>query len=189
MNAAESQQILSRLYTDAEYRNAFLLDKDGFYVAYQIKDPETVAFLNAIKPGQLEFFTKGLYSKKYHEVLRIISGTACLLKPKIGALFNEFSKTPATYGLHKHHEETLAFITFIRKNGSLTAALKDMLKFEEIRILNFLRPQPWSVSAFSYDLPEFLGALHDGQDPVMKKKKEFIIFKNGRIIKRIVFGF
>lgn len=183
MNASELQHILSRLYTDAAYRSDFLNGKEAFYKLYAIQSPETIAFLDALKPKQLEFFSKGLHSKKYHEVLRIIPGTSFLLKKEIGALFKEFTKIPQNYGVHKHHEETLAFIQYIRNNRNPDVELRDVLKFEEVLILNFINPKKWRISVFKYDVLEFLRALQAGQNPAIRKKRSLAIFKSGKLMR------
>lgn len=182
MNASESQHILSRLYTDQVYRQAFLAGKDGFYKTYGISDPESIAFLNAVKPEQLEFFAKGLYAKKYHEVMHQIPGTVFLLKDKIGKLFREFSQTPGIYGVHRHHEEALAFLQFIGKDQSLSPFIQTILKFEETLISNFISPKRWRVLFLKFNPVSFLKALPSGQAAVIKKRT-WIVFKNGKIYK------
>lgn len=182
MNASESQQILSRLYTDQAYRQAFLAGKDAFYQSYEINDPESIAFLNALKPEQLEFFAKGLYAKKYHEVMHQIPGTVFLLKDKIGGLFREFSQIPRTYGVHKHHEEAVAFLQFIGREQSLSPFIQTILKFEETLISNFITPKTWKFLFLKFNPITFLKDLPSGQAPVIKKRT-IIVFKNGKIYK------
>lgn len=181
MNASESQHILSRLYTDQAYRKAFLAGKDAFYETYQITDPGTIAFLNALKAEQLEFFAKGLYAKKYHETIHQIPGTAFLLKDRIGKLFSTFSQTPRTYGIHKHHEEALAFIDFIRNEKTISPEARAILKFEEAVLRNFAQPKAWRMCLLSYDVPSFLRSLQAGGKPVLQKKRLLIVFRKGRL--------
>jgi hypothetical protein len=181
MNASESQHILSRLYTDQVYRQAFLAGKDAFYKTYGISDPESIAFLNALKPEQLEFFAKGLYAKKYHEVMHQIPGTVFLLKDKLGALFREFSQTPVTYGVHRHHEEALAFLKFIEKDSSHSPLVKTILKFEKALITNFISPKNWKILIVKFNPVLFLKELQLQGHPVIKKKLTLIIFRNGKI--------
>jgi hypothetical protein len=182
VKASESQPILSRLYTDQAYRQAFLAGKEAFYKTYEISDPESIAFLNALKPEQLEFFAKGLYAKKYHEVIHQIPGTVFLLKDKIGGLFREFSQTPQTYGIHKHHEEAVAFLQFIRKDQSLSPFIQTILKFEETLISNFTTPKKWKFLFLKFNPVTFLKELSSGQASVIKKRT-VIVFKNGKICK------
>ncbi len=182
MKASESQQILSRLYTDQAYRQAFLAGKEVFYKTYEIKDPESIAFLNALKPEQLEFFAKGLYAKKYHEVIHQIPGTVFLLKERIGAMFREFSQSPQTYSVHKHHEEALAFLQFIEKNQSLSPFIQTILKFEGTLISNFIAPKKWKFLFLKFNPVIFLKELPSDQAPVIKKRT-IIVFKNGKIYK------
>lgn len=183
MKLSEAQQILSRLYTDQAYRKAFLAGKEAFCQAQQINDPETIAFLNALKPEQLEFFAKGLYAKKYHEAMHQIPGTAYLLKSRISDLFRDFSKEPRTYGIHKHSEEALAFIGFIKKEQGISPEVKSMMAFEEILIRNFLQPKTWRICRLNYNIPAFLRSLQAGEKPVLQKKRFLIIFRKGKVFK------
>ncbi len=183
MKPSEAQYILSRLYTDQAYRKAFLAGKEAFYQTHRISDPRTITFLNALKPEQLEFFAKGLYAKKYHEVMHQIPGTAYLLKNKIGELFRDFSQTPRTYGIHKHHEEALAFLDVIRQDPTISAEAKTILEFEAVLIRNFLHPKAWRMCLLSYDAPAFLRSLQAGEQPVLQKKRLLVIFKKGRVFK------
>lgn len=183
MTAEQSQQILSRLYTDRDYRRSFLAGKDDFYKVQKIADPEIIAFLNALKVEQLEFFAKGLYAKKYHEVIHQIPGTLCLLKDRLGKLFRDFSETPRTFGVHKHHEEALAFIGFVKKEKEISAEERCILEFEESLIRNFLYPKAWHICLLRYDAPRFLRSLQAGEDPVLQKKRRLILFRKGRVFK------
>lgn len=185
MKTSEAQHILSRLYTDQVYRKAFLAGKESFYQVHQISDPETIAFLNALKPEQLEFFAKGLYAKKYHEVMHQIPGTAYLLKNRIGELFRDFSQKPRTYGIHKHHEEAQAFIGFIRHEKMISTEVKTMLEFEDVLIRNFLHPKAWRICLLSHDAPAFLRSLQAGEKPILQKKRLLVIFKKGRVFKML----
>ncbi len=185
MKPSEAQHILSRLYTDQAYRNAFLAGKDAFYRLHQISDAGTITFLNALKPEQLAFFAKGLHAKKYHEVIHQIPCTAFLLKDRVGKLFSAFSQTPRAYGIHKHHEEALAFIGFIRQEETMSAELRATLKFEEVLIRNFLYPKAWRICLLNYDAPAFLRSLQSGENPVLQQKCLLVIFKKGRVFKML----
>lgn len=183
MKPSEAQQILSKLYTDQVYRKAFMAGKEAFYQEQQISDPETIAYLNALKPEQLEFFAKGLYAKKYHEVMRQMPGTAHLLKNRMGELFRDFSKEPRSYGVHKHHEEALAFMDFIRREEPVSAGIRAVLKFEEVLVRNFINPTTWRICYLSYDAPAFLRSLHAGEKPMLQKKCLLIVFRKGKIVR------
>ncbi len=185
MKPSETQHILSRLYTDQAYRKAFLAGKEAFYQAHQISDPETITFLNALKAEQLEFFAKGLYAKKYHEVMHQLPGTAYLLKSRIGELFRDFSQTPRSYGVHRHHEEALAFMSVIRQDSTISAEAKTILEFEAVLIRNFLHPKTWRMCLLSYDAPAFLRSLQAGEQPILQKKRLLVIFKKGRVFKML----
>jgi len=185
MKASEAQHILSRLYTDQAYRKAFLAGKDAFYEMQQITDPEIRAFLNALKTEQLEFFAKGLYAKKYHEAMHQIPGTAFLLKDRIGKLFSAFSQAPRTYGTHKHHEEALAFIAFIRNEKTISPEARAILKFEEVLLLNFIQPKAWRICLLHYDAPSFLRSLQGREQAILHKKRLLVVFRKGRLFKII----
>lgn len=183
MTPSESQQLLSRLYTDRAYREEFLAGKEAFYKNQQITDPETLLFLNALKPEQIAFFSKGLYTKRYHEVLRLIPGTAWLLNERIGPLFRRFSEVPQKYGIHKHHEEALAFLQFIRIDQKHSTWMKAIFKFEETLIANFVSPKKWKFVCFSINPVLFLKQLQLGESPHVKKTFTLIVFKQGKIYK------
>ena len=187
MNPQMSQQILSRLYTDEVYRNQFLRGKEKFYDTHQITDPDAIAFLDAIKPRQLEFFTKGLYAKRYHEVLHLMPGTAHLMKDSIGKLFRQFSQTPVHYGVHRHHEETLAFMDFIKSRKCASPEAEAVLKFERTVIRNFLKPKAWRLCRLDYNVPGFLTGLHTGNIAPIQNKRQVVLFKNGKLVKVIRF--
>lgn len=183
MTPSESQQLLSRLYTDRAYREEFLAGKEAFYKNQEISDTETLLFLDALKPEQIAFFAKGLYAKRYHEVVHLMPGTVWLLKESIGPLFRKFSEVPQKYGIHKHHEEALAFLQFIRKEQEYSTAMKAISRFEEILIANFVSPKKWKLVYFPVNPLAFLRQLQLGEPPLIKKMVTLIVFKHGKIYK------
>lgn len=184
MTPEQSQHILSRLYTDDDYRRGFLAGKDDFYKAQQITDPEIIAFLNALKAEQLEFFAKGLYAKRYHEVRKIIPATVYFLKEETGSLFKEFSKSPVSYGVHKHHEETLAFLAFVREARKDDGLLQEIIKFEALGVLNFIRPITWRLRVFSYNVTDIAASIRAEEKPEVKKQFTALLFKKGILIRK-----
>lgn len=186
MSIEDKQTIVSRLYTDETYLNRFLASKECFFAEEQICDVETRSFLDALKPEQLRFFANNLRAKHYHETLRLIPLTHYVLEKDIKDRFREFSLNPGKYGIHRTHEEALAFLTFLQQSASQSTLLQSVLRFESAMIQHFLHPVAYKPVLFRYNVFDMLVALRLGNTPSVRKGFTLLIFRKDKPPK--VFG-
>lgn len=186
MSIKDKQIIVSRLYTDESYLNRFLASKERFFAEEQICDVETRSFLGALKPEQLRFFANNLRAKHYHETLRLIPLTHYVLEKDIKDRFREFSLNPRKYGIHRTHEEALAFLIFLQQSASHNTLLQSVLRFESATIQHFLHPATCKPVLFRYNVLDMSVALHLGNKPSVKKGLTLLIFRKDKPPK--VFG-
>lgn len=187
MNQQEAQDILSRLYADASFREEFFADRNSFYASNSITDPELHTFLDELKKEQVDFFAKSLLAKRRHAVFGLLPGTFFLLGQNAAERFNEFAQTFLPSGIHKHHADAIAFCSYLLKQENVSAALNDQIRFEQKQLENFISGKRWSLLRCRHNVVGFQRDLLAGKKDVQPEKRSTtIIWRKGRIIR--VFG-
>jgi hypothetical protein len=188
---AEIQHILSRLYTEELLRKTFFTDRNLFYEQHKINSSETIQFLNELKQEQVDFFAKGLLSKRFHAVVKLMPASSFILGDKFHILFRAYAALFNPAGTHKHHVDALAFCDFLNNEMQPSGYPKEfvaaMIRFEKKQMENFVSQKKWRVARFNYNPIPFQRMINMGEKPELPGKSRTIIFwKKGQVWK--VFG-
>ncbi len=170
----DSQYFLSRLYTEEVYRRNFFSNRQAFYNSENIQDKELTFFLEQLKEEQINFFAKGLLSKRWHTIKNLMPVSTELMK-NLEAEFNKFSNDFLPTGVHKHHIDALAFIRYLLKLSMFKDPLiRSVLNFEADIINNFLRPKTWRLKRYYFD-----PFLIKDQSKNIKRSATLVLWKKG----------
>jgi hypothetical protein len=179
--SAEIQNILNQLYLDEDYRKNFFDNPVLFYSQINFQDSNTLNFLKSLNQEQVEFFSKGLYSKRIHSASALIPCTVKLLKEEHKLFFKNFSKIFQPAGIHKHHTDALEYCFFIEKNKKGSLFFRTVLKFEMDQLKNFLDPVKFRVRFYFFNPLRFRKSLHLSASASESYTPVLIIWKDGMI--------
>ncbi len=175
-----SQYFLSRLYTEAAYRQKFFVERNVFYEAENITDKDLIDFLDQLKEEQINFFAKSLLSKRWHAVKNMIPLSIQLSEEDFENRFIKFSDTFLPKGIHKHHLDALAFIEYALRLKIVTndSLLRSALKFEKDTINNFLYQKKICLTKYCFDPFSIKNQPHK-----IKRSTTFILWRKGSMRK------
>ena len=172
MSLLEQQNLLAKLYTDAEFRRAFLSQPEKIG-AENFLDENEIAEIFAIMPEELEFFADSLFWKRVREVEKFLPLTRKVLGEDFTTRFREFSQSFNPQTVKKHFEDALEFCRFLRAQ-EVSGLAKSAAKFEQAKLEFFGIEKRLVVCRLDYDvrmeIPE-------------KKKKIAVWLRIGKRIK------
>lgn len=113
MSLQEQQNLLARLYTDAEFRRAFLSEAEKTVAGYNLSSQE-IRELSEIMPEELEFFADSLFWKRLRETEKFLPLTKKVLNEDFTTQFREFSQNFNPQTVKKHFEDALEFCRFLQ---------------------------------------------------------------------------
>lgn len=152
MHTLEIQNILNELYTVKGNRELFKSNRIAFLEAHRGINKKTIEFINELKSDQIEFFANGLLAKRRHAVIDLMPVTYNHLKENFNNLFNNFSENFLPLGIHKHHEDGIAFCDYLLKNELYrnNHKLRDAIRWDRYKMLNFIEPGSFRVLYFKH---------------------------------------
>src|SRR5215213_1679726 len=124
MSLEQQQNLLAKLYTDAEFRRAFLSQPA------KIGAENDFSEIAAIMPEELDFFADSLFWKRLREAEKFLPLTRKILGEDFTDNFREFSQQFNPQTVKKHFEDALGFARFLRK-GKISDLAKNAAKFEQ----------------------------------------------------------
>ena len=85
--------------------------------------------------------------------------------------------------LRQKSRSTVTF-SFLRQARDNDRLLQDVIKLEEVQILNFLKPYGWRLRLFSHNVTEVTTSIRAGEQPEIKKKVVALIFRKGKLVRK-----
>ncbi|MEP6901269.1 MAG: hypothetical protein ABJA66_05935 [Actinomycetota bacterium] len=177
MSLQQQQNFLARLYTDAEFRRAFLSAPEKIGAENSL-DKKEITEIAEILPEELNFFADSLFWKRLREVEKLLPLTKMILQNDFEVLFRAFSTTYNPQNVKKHLEDSFEFCNFIQKN-SLIRVAKSVAKFERARLIFNTEQKKIIFEHFDFDMKAILNDISKNPDQlnlVLNKKKTFVIW-------------
>ncbi len=150
MSLQHQQNLLAKLYTDAEFRRAFLSEPEKIGAENDLDEAE-IREIAAIMPEELNLFANSLFWKRLREVEKFLPVTHKVLGADFTKNFREFSQTFNPQTVKKHFEDALEFCRFLRAQ-EVSDLAKSAAKFEESKLEFFGFEKRLVVCRLDYDV-------------------------------------
>ncbi|MBW4621023.1 MAG: hypothetical protein KME17_16910 [Cyanosarcina radialis HA8281-LM2] len=121
MELAVIQKSLALFYTDSKLRSRFFANPLQVQEELGLSE-QKVLELSTLSPSQVNLFATSLKHKRLGEVRELLPLTAWKLGKKFNSLFWQYAETYMPEGIRKHHNDAIAFATFIVKNAEIAAS-------------------------------------------------------------------
>lgn len=129
MGLAEQQRALARIYTDADWREAFRAEPGSLGAGLGLSQAEIDALL--ARWDDLEYFAATLSQKRWQSALRYFPRSQALLGEALKSHFRAYARAPMPAGSNRHARDALGFLRWLKPR--LTApsrSLRDALGYE-----------------------------------------------------------
>ncbi|HEY8560692.1 MAG TPA: hypothetical protein VIL74_09980 [Pyrinomonadaceae bacterium] len=182
MSLKEQQNLLAKLYTDAEFRRAFLSEPEKIGVESGLSADE-IREIAEIMPEELHFFADSLVWKRLGEAEKFLPLTRRVLGEDFTGNFREFSQTYNPRTVKKHFEDALAFCRFLQTR-KIPGPAKCAAKFEAAKLEFFGFEKRIAVCRLDYDVRSFSGAhANPAAENHEKTKKIAVWLRTGKRIR------
>ncbi len=162
MSLRQQQDLLARLYTDAEFRRAFLSEPAKIGAENDLSETE-IAEIAGIMPEELNYFADSLFRKRLHEAEKFLPLTQAVLQDDFTEFFREFAQNFNPQIVNKHFEDALGFCDFLQKKQSAQGLAKDAAKFERAKMVFSSRMKNLCIEKFDFDIREIQKSLAENR--------------------------
>jgi hypothetical protein len=151
MGLQEQQNVLAKLYTDPDFRSAFMADPVtiGSGVGLTKGEAEEIAVVSA---EEIESFADSLIWKRLHEVRKLLPITARVLGEEFRTQFRTFATGFNPTSIRKHLDDAVEFCRFLRQIPGIMPAARDAAKFERAKLQFFARNEPLAFAILRHEL-------------------------------------
>jgi len=168
MSLQNRQNLLAKLYTDAEFRRAFLSEPAKIGAQNNLSSDE-IEEIAAVMPEELEFFAESLFWKRLREVEKFLPLTLRALGDDFSSLFREFSQEYNPQSVKKHLEDALEFCRFL-ESQNISEPAKNAAKYERSKHEFFAFEKHLIVCRLDFDIIKY---QHTG---VWEEKKKIAVW-------------
>ena len=168
MSLQEQQNLLAKLYTDAEFRRVFLSEPEK-HGAENGLDEKELAELAGIMPEELNFFADSLFWKRLREVEKFLPLSKKALGDEFTRLFREFSRTFNPPTIKKHFEDARGFSKFLQTRRLEPLWAIDLAKYEYSRLIFNSAAKKIVFARFNHFIPEIIREITAGNVKPQKK--------------------
>jgi hypothetical protein len=186
MGLQEQQNVLARLFTDPEYRIAFLSDPEGIGNEAGISSDE-ISDIAGILPEELSFFSDSLVWKRRREVEKFLPLVRRALGDDFDRAFREFSASFNPRSVKKHLEDAIEFCKFLADSHKFGLLARDSAKFEGTK-LEFLGSKKFYASCLLRH--DFRAVPNDPTNVdrlELKERRTFVFwFRFGRRVRHFI---
>lgn len=151
MSLQETQNFLSRIYTDEKFRRAFLAEPEKIGWQFGLSETE-ISELAKILPEELNFFAESLFYKRLREAEKFLPLTKEGLEKDFEIYFREFAGRFNPVSIKKHYEDAVEFCKFLRKKSIEPKWARDATKFEQAALEFGADKKYFVFKLFDYDL-------------------------------------
>ncbi len=171
MSLENRQNLLAKLYTDAEFRRAFLSEPLRIGAENDLSRAE-IEEIAAVMPEELEFFAESLFWKRLREVEKFLPLTRRALGDDFTGVFREFSQNFNPQTVKKHLEDALEFCRFLQTQN-ISEPAKNAAKYERAKHEFFAFEKRLVVCRLDFDIVKY---QQTGVFEARKKKAVWIRF-------------
>jgi hypothetical protein len=161
MGLEQQQNLLARLYTDADFRRAFLSEPEKIGAENDLS-AEEIGEIAAIMPDELNFFADSLFWKRIREVEKFLPLTRNILGEDFIKYFREFSQAFNPQSVKKHFEDAREFCGFL-EGAAVGDLTKTIAKFERAKLNFASQTRCLQIESFGFDVREILRQVADGK--------------------------
>lgn len=151
MSLIEQQNFLARLYTDEQFRRAFLSEPQKLGKENLLTENE-IAEIFEVLPEEIAFFAESLFRKRLREVEKLMLLTREITGADFERFFREFSQTYNPQSVKKHLEDAIAFCNYLRKNAFVSETPKNAAKYEQTKLKFYGCEKRFAVCFLSGDV-------------------------------------
>jgi hypothetical protein len=149
MSLLEQQNLMARLYMDANLRRAFLSDPSGVAGPFGLSSGE-IAEIALVVPEEIGSFADSLLRKRMHEVGKMLPLTRSALRESFGPHFIKYvGKTPGSSEMNRR-EDVLEFCRYLERGGP--GPVRDAARFELARIEFYSGKRNFVIRRFDHDI-------------------------------------
>lgn len=182
MSLKDQQNLLAKLYTDAEFRRAFLSEPEKIGAENDLTEKE-ISEIAAIMPEELNFFADSLYWKRLRAVEKLLPLTRQVLDEDFARIFLDFSQTYNPQTIKKHLEDAHKFCRFLQSRN-ISDVAKTAAKFERSKLEFFGFEKRLVICRVGFDIREFIVKRQKSPFEIPEKKaKTAVWFRFGKRVK------
>ena len=178
MSLQEQQNFLARLYTDTEFRRAFLSAPMEIGLENDLSKTE-IAEIAEILPEELDFFAQSLFWKRLREAEKLLPLTKEFLKDDFVELFREFSQDFNPQTIKKHLEDAIGFCKFLAQSD-VSEVAENIAKFEQTKLEFFGYGKRFAVCKLDFDIKEISRQGATAQSEIPRRKTMAIWLRFGK---------
>lgn len=136
MSLSEQQQLLAKLYTDPNFRAAFVSDpvREGSALgltADEIRDISSVA------EREISHFADSLVWKRLREVEKKLPQTVSAMGDEFEKEFFRYSPSFNPTGIKKHYEDSVAFCSYLKSSAHVSGSARKTAAAESAKLSFF----------------------------------------------------
>ena len=179
MGLARIQRVMTKLYTDASFRDRFFADPQAVGRALELSSDEEQQLAQLAAP-QVNFFANSLRRKRLNEVCKLLPLTHRVLGEGFVKLFWRYAVTYVPKGIKKHQEDAFAFCAFVRHvvlgEGIEPPWVVDLVRYEVARLKATNPTCRWMVGWFRYPMGMLVRSLTQGDGVLLPPVQPTIAF-------------
>lgn len=172
--------IFARFFTDENLRRSFWENPEKIGHENGLNGTEISQFKEIVTQNR-EFFASSLFNKRLNEVEKLLPLTKKHLDNEIKQLFRKFAHSFQPKSNNKHLEDALKFVDFLQTKSFRKKWLKDIVRFEQARLIFFGVCKPFVIRAFAYN-------VRKANEAILPKRFTIAVwFRFARITKHLIF--
>ena len=162
MDLATTQAVLSRLYTDTDFRKLFSLDPQAALKTIGLEGEDALQ-IATVKPQQLRFFARSLIRKRLGEVKKLLPLTRHALGEVFDPLFRSYAANNRLESGKAHQKDAVRFCRFVHEQARAELSRvpwgMDALRFEAAHLESTIRGRYFSAKFFHYPVQAGAGTI------------------------------
>lgn len=170
MGLKEQQDLLARLYTDAELLSKFTVDPERIAAQFRLRRSE-VRDLSALSSLEVQWYSDSLFRKRFREVKKLLPMTSNMIVEIFEPLFREFSSGYAPSSVKKHLEDALAFSNWLLNGNHLDPLPADLMRFESTRLRHYAEGRRFSFCTLSHDMRPVIALVGSSSESDIRPRK------------------
>ncbi|HLM00969.1 MAG TPA: hypothetical protein VK400_07920 [Pyrinomonadaceae bacterium] len=190
MSLQDVQNLLARIFTNEDLRLRFLREPQKIGAENNLIDAE-IEQIRQLLPEQINFFADSLFSKRLHEVGKLLPLTQKILGKDFEKKFREFANQFLPQTIKKHLEDALEFAEFLQSKEIEPVRAKDLAKFEQSRLMFYNSEKRFLLKRFDFDIREVLKEISSAggkaQSDFPKRKTFAVWLRIGKRTKHFIY--
>ena len=185
MSLREQQDLLVRLYTDADFAAGFFEDPEAVKDVQNVSQDEVREISDATRK-EIELFARSLIAKRQREVEKLLPLTCRYLAEDLRPMFRKFAQAFNPTSTKKHLEDAIEFANFIGGINTIPPCIRDIARFESARLRHYSHGLRTTRCFVRYDLRPLFKS-HSSEIPDLSERRSFALWLRLRSRSRFLF--